>query len=54
MAMTSPLHRQASAGAFANVFVFGTLASTIAFSLGATSKALPRDPGAPGDWWLVI
>lgn len=30
---------KASAGAFANVFVFGTLASTIAFSLGASSKA---------------
>lgn len=31
---------EASAGAFANVFVFGTLASTIAFTLGATSKNL--------------
>ena len=31
---------EASAGAFANVFVFGTLASTIAFSLGASSKDL--------------
>lgn len=29
---------QASAGAFANVFVFGTAASTAAFTLGATSK----------------
>lgn len=31
---------EASAGAFANVFVFGTLASTIAFTLGATSENL--------------
>eukprot|EP00913_Durusdinium_trenchii_P016235 g15257.t1 len=29
---------EASAGAFANVFVFGTAASTAAFTLGATSK----------------
>ena len=27
-----------SAGAFANVFVFGTMASTVAFTLGASSK----------------
>jgi hypothetical protein len=39
MAHPSGSAREASAGAFANVFVFGTLASTIAFTLGATSKA---------------
>ncbi|CAJ1453660.1 unnamed protein product [Effrenium voratum] len=35
-------HGEDSAGAFANVFVFGTLASTVAFGLGAAKQDLPE------------